>query len=80
MSNHFHEIHNNYTDDLIVLIDVKFALGIKNIHFGFYPYTPMCVSTVYSVLTPSYVKTNQKHITRVGFEPTAFAISRAVSK
>ena len=24
------------------LIDVKFASGIKNINFGFYPYTPMC--------------------------------------
>ena len=35
------------------LIDVKFALGIKNIYLGFYPYTPMqaapmCVTTVYS--------------------------------
>ena len=35
----------------IITIDVKFASGIKNINFGLYPYTPMCVSTVYSVLT-----------------------------
>ena len=32
------------------LIDDEFALGIKNIHFGYYQYTPMCVTTVYSVL------------------------------
>ena len=24
------------------LIDVKFASGIKNINFGFYPYTDVC--------------------------------------
>ena len=29
-------------------INVKIASGIKMINFGFYPYTPMCVSTVYS--------------------------------
>ena len=35
-------------EQYIILIDVKFASGIKNIQFGFYPYTPMCVSTAYS--------------------------------
>ena len=33
------------------LINVKFASGIQIIHFGFDPYTPMCVSTVYTVLS-----------------------------
>ena len=40
------------------------------IDFGFYPYTPMCVSNVYSVLSPSLVKQYHRHVTRVGFEPT----------
>ena len=33
-----------------ILLDVKFASGIKNINFGANPYTLMCVSTVYSML------------------------------
>ncbi len=36
--------------NLFVLIDVNFASGIKNINFGF-TLTPICVSTVYSVLS-----------------------------
>ena len=28
--------------DLIAFEDVKIASGIKNIHFGFWPCTPMC--------------------------------------
>ena len=39
-----------------VLKDVKYASGIENIHFRFYPYTPMCVSTEYLVLSLSSVK------------------------
>ena len=39
------------------IIDVKFASGIKNINFVFY-HTPMCVSTVYSVLSPESCEKN----------------------
>ena len=34
----------------------------------------MCVSTVYSVLSPSPAKKYHRHVTRVGFEPTTLAI------
>ena len=44
------------------------------IHFGFYPYTPMCVSTIYSVLTQVLLWKTQRHITPVGFKPTTFVI------
>ena len=44
---------------LNITIDVKFALWIKNIHFGFYTYTDcVTVSNVYSVLSPSHVEKN----------------------
>ena len=44
-------IHSlNYVDQKHVLIDVKFASGIKNINFCFFTHTPIC-STVYSVLS-----------------------------
>ena len=31
-----------YNWNLELIIDVKFASGIKNINFGFYPYTDVC--------------------------------------
>ena len=34
----------------------------------------MCVSTVYSVLSPSPVNKYHRHITRVGFEPSTLAV------
>ena len=33
----------------------------------------MCVSTIYSVLSPSPVKKNHRHVAQVGFEPTTLA-------
>ena len=29
-------------NEATVITDVKFASGIKNINFGFYPYTDVC--------------------------------------
>ena len=44
-----HHVFNPHSLIIQALIDVKFAPGVKNEHFVFYPYTR--VSTVYSVLT-----------------------------
>ena len=56
-------LNNNYENDknndnqlivlmiiIMIILDVKFASEIKNIHFVFYPYTDV-FSTVYSVLS-----------------------------
>ena len=38
-------------NELLDIVDAKFASGINNINVGLYPYALMCVSTVYSVLS-----------------------------
>ena len=52
------------TQQHINMIDVKFASGIKDINFCFFAHTPMCVSTVYSVL--SRVSTERTVLTQIG--------------
>ena len=61
------------------LINVKFASGIKNIIFGFYPYTPMCVSSVYSVLTRALWKNKSQGYYLGGIRTHECCNSRAVS-
>ena len=57
---------SGYRNDLL---DVKFATGIKNIiiSFGFYPYAPMCVITVYSVLSRVLRKKSEPYYS-VGYD------------
>ena len=40
----------------------------------------MCVSTVYSALSPSPVKKYHMHVTRAGFEPTTRAIITIITR
>ena len=49
---------SGYSSTLAGVSDVKFASGIRNINFGF-THTPMCVSTIYSVLPESCEKISQ---------------------
>ena len=53
--------------------DVKFASGIKNDSFGFYPYTDVCLHCILGTF-PSPEKKYHRHVTRVRFEPTTLAI------
>ncbi len=64
-----------HTEELCIYIhgrvDVKFASGIKNI-IWLYTHTPMCVKNSTLCTFPA-IQFN-RHNTRVGFEPTTFAI------
>ena len=42
---------NTNDNNIIGVIDLKFSSGISKINFGFYPYTDVCYSTVYNVLS-----------------------------
>ena len=60
------------------MVLLKVTTNNALIHFGF-THTPMCASTVYSVLSRVLLKKNHRHITRVGFEFTSFNILEQMS-